>query len=190
MIQVFIAILILLATYIPYDTSNWYVVTQNCSQIVNDNLVMDCASSGYVYKVPVDLNHKILVRVRARAGAAKSFWLSLALNSNVKDDNQYASIAIQRNTWPYANYPDRTLITYLNGGTSDWLKFLTEANVDQWYYLQMVYDHGKVSYFVDNQWYTDAYVDLGKQTYIEVLCGSGVAHCEFEPVYINYALDS
>lgn len=131
-------------------------------------IVMHCESGGY-YGPAMELERgvRVSVDVRATAAADGRFWAGLALNSDIRADDRYAEVAIERRIAPYWD-DARAYGVHLSTPADQCCDRMLEAH-DGWHHLEIVYQAGRADYTIDGT-RRSVGIDLGAAASVELLC--------------------
>ena len=153
---------LLLATY-----GQWRA-TEPCVQHTPQAIVMRCESGGY-YGPALDLGRgaRLSVDVRATSADDGRFWAGLALNADIRADDRYAEVAIERGIAPYWG-DTRPYGVHLSTPADRCCDRMIEAG-DGWHHLEIVYQAGRADYAIDGA-RTSVAIELGPQASAELLC--------------------
>lgn len=177
-------------------SDSWERYKEQCAHGEESIVVMECQSTGLIS--PQSYITPILVEVSMRGAPAKSsstdtFWVGIALNSDIAADNKYAEIAITRGIAPYHEYHDIVIAHLTTPPYSTHVFTSTEANT--WHKVRIEYRNDVARYFVDDILYKTIEVYLDKTTRVELLCVAvnpgetikgALSHCEFTEPVVRY----
>lgn len=160
--------LAILLTASAWDLSAWQPITQSCSTVQGDTLIMECESAGLASVQRYSGAVRGSVEVQAQAiGTTPNYWAGLALNSDVVGDGRYAEVALTRGIEPFDGGPAAVALST----TSKADCCLTMQTIDPalWHTLSVDYANGRATYTVDGK-STSVRVKLGSSYHVELLC--------------------
>jgi hypothetical protein len=164
---VWIALLLSAPTW---SLADWQSITQQCSTIQGDVLVMECQSAGLVsnqrYTGAIHVSVEVLA---GPIGTTERYWAGLALNSNVAADNQYAQIALSRGIEPFNDLSTPSAVLLSTTGKSSCCQVVQPVDPAVWHTLTLDYTSGRATYTVDGVART-VKVNLGHSSQVELLC--------------------
>lgn len=197
-VRVFIPIVYLLSTIIPFNLTEWQAYAEDCSTVIENTLIMECVSTGLLYKTPLDTSKRIEVSVEVKVRAAiksstNRYWVGLALNSNVISDTNYVEAAITNNIVPYEyNTPVAALLA--DSGNPCCISTENISNVwDTWHILKIIYENNTARVIIDEHIFITA-IQLQNPTTLELLCvgtnpgeagNTSIAECHFRNLSIQ-----
>ena len=145
-----------------------WTALEPCVSHTPSAIVMRCESGGY-YGPPLDLwrGVRLAVDVRMTPAADSRGWAGLALNADIKADDRYAEVAIERGIAPYWG-DTQAYGVHLSTPADRCCDRMIEAG-DGWHHLEIVYQAGRADYAIDGVRASVA-IDLGPAASVELLC--------------------
>jgi hypothetical protein len=187
-----------------WNLSAWDHVTQRCAWVEGNVLKMHCTSAGLVQREALPLEGTITVTVEASGGPApqskmRDFWIGLALNAAVVEDDSYVQAALAYNIEPYKGYDHPYGVT-LHVPANECCELLKPIKAhDGWHTLSVSYRaaDGYTRASVDGV-ETATYAYLVAPPRIELLCvavdpGTGgtraLADCAFRNLRVEHDIE-
>lgn len=153
-----------------WSFADWQPVTEQCSAIQGDVLVMECQSAGLASAQRYSGTIHVSVEVQAGPiGSTPNYWAGLALNSNVSADDSYAQIALARGIEPFDGLETPSAVLLSTTGRSSCCQIVQPIDPAAWHTLAIDYANGRATYAIDGASRT-VKVSLGRSYQIELLC--------------------
>jgi len=165
--QLFLALLLAAPAW---SLSDWQPVTEQCSTVAGDTLVMECQSAGLASVQRYTGAVHVSVDVQAQAvGSTPNYWAGLALNSNVKADDQYAQVALAQGIAPFDDLAQPSAVLLATTGKASCCQVVGVIDPAAWHTLSIDYANGRATSTIDGIRRT-VKISLGRSYQVELLC--------------------